>query len=112
MRKSVWPGVAKAIGLGAMVLLLSGCVAYPDGLVVRHAEGLVVRSQCPVGGPARVMGVTVWSLGDGSSDPYASSSAKVKRTKIWTAEVRNKQATDQIVLFSPDPCTRNHVVGG
>lgn len=49
------------------------------------------------------MGVTVWSLGDGSSDPYASSSAKVKRTKIWAAQVRSEHATDQIVLFSPDP---------
>lgn len=37
-----------------------------------------------------MMGVTVWSLGDASSDPYASNSGKVKRSKIWTAQVRNK----------------------
>lgn len=47
MRTSLWSSVAKTIGLGLMLLLLAGCVAYPGGLVVRHAEGLVVRSQCP-----------------------------------------------------------------
>ena len=67
------------VGLLALLLTLSGCVPYPDGLVARRAEGFVVRSQCPPGSAPQVTGVEVWSLGESEEDPYETTTTKVTR---------------------------------
>ena len=63
--------VRRGLALAVAVLLmigLSGCSAYPDGVVARRADGLYARSHCPAGSLPQVVsaevvvnGQTVWA---------------------------------------------------
>lgn len=88
------PARPLAVGLLAVAtLVLTGCSAYPDGLVVRRADRYFARSHCPSGSAPQVVSVKVWEL---PKNPDGSDDGRL----IWAAQARDEAVTE-IRLFSP-----------
>ena len=81
--------VAAAVALCA--LPLTGCIAYPDGAVVRRPEGYVARSACGAGSDPQLTKVIVTV-----SPPQGSK----QRGFSWTAEASGAPV-HEVPLFVP-----------